>query len=637
MIKRYICILAVLFGTMGYGQGIDGSKSVTVKYSFSTGENKLIVTVAVADFLQTMPVQLYTPPPITAPTINIQEILNNPSSSEEDKAKAHEALAIQQAQEAQAAAAMAQMQSLIAWLEAQSQALAQSQAQTQAQAQAQAEAFLGSLQQVSQSIANGGTVNTNTNTNTNTTVTWYFDNDGDGYHSNTANTKIMSAPGWKTSTSGLDCDDNDPARTSNCTANLPTIPWFLDNDNDGYFAIVQPGTRKPTTPGNWTSVMTKGPDCDDTNPAIGICSAMPSLLNYYIDYDGDGYDSGTITSTTSLGAPYKTSTKGKDCNDNIYSADNSVCSVVGAVTPDPTPKTKWYWDGDRDTYVDGATVPKEAETSPGAGWVKVTDGKDFDCDDTDPLIGNCKMESKDCTTDANTRGADTTTLLNSPVLQMPLAQFRDTANLATGKPESGMSIEKLPNGTLVPYNYQLATGTVSNATVATQATGKTIVAGVHTHTGGKEAGPSPQDIYHLMEGYKGNNYYKTDFNIAANGNEYALVVENSANLVAFETAYPSSTNINPATNDFLGVAGEDKLPGLNSLKEHYDLIASTVLQQGYNIKEVPEITLIIMLDHYSTGIKLLKKEKDTSDFKELSFSTEIDAQGKTKLKIERCK
>jgi len=33
---------------------------------------------------------------------------------------------------------------------------------------------------------------------------------------------------------------------------------FFDNDNDGYFAIVQPGTSKPTTAGNWTSAMTKG-------------------------------------------------------------------------------------------------------------------------------------------------------------------------------------------------------------------------------------------------------------------------------------------------------------------------------------------------------------------------------------------
>jgi len=130
-------------------------------------------------------------------------------------------------------------------------------------------------------------------------------------------------PGWTSSTSGEDCNDNDPARNVDCN---PVRGWFLDNDNDGYFATVKMSFTKPITPaGNWTDVITKGPDCDDTNPAIAICSAMPSLLTYYIDNDGDGYDSGTITSTTNMEAPYKTFTKGKDCNDDLFSADNSVC------------------------------------------------------------------------------------------------------------------------------------------------------------------------------------------------------------------------------------------------------------------------------------------------------------------------
>ncbi|MDR7211647.1 hypothetical protein [Flavobacterium piscis] len=33
---------------------------------------------------------------------------------------------------------------------------------------------------------------------------------------------------------------------------------------------MQTSTTKPTTPGNWTDVMTKGPDCDDTNPYFTI-------------------------------------------------------------------------------------------------------------------------------------------------------------------------------------------------------------------------------------------------------------------------------------------------------------------------------------------------------------------------------
>ncbi len=336
-IKRYIFVLVLLFGAMGYGQVIDGYKKYKITGNFSanvpsTTNGSTDATFKVVDiqtqtgvFLQTMPVMLYTPPPITAPTINIQEILSNPSSSEEDKAKAHEALAIQQIQEAQAAAAIAQLQTLFAWLDAQAEILEQT------LAIAQAQALIGSLQQLSQSVENGGTFNVSAIINTTTTTTWYMDNDGDGWNLKDVRQSRATCPGpgWTSSTKGEDCDDND-SEIHSCMSMI--IPWFLDNDTDGYFAIVQPGTSKPTSPGNWTSTMTNGPDCDDTNPTIGMCSAMPPLLTYYMDNDGDGYDNGTITSTTNLGAPYKTTTKGLDCNDNVFSADNSVCVAPCATT-----------------------------------------------------------------------------------------------------------------------------------------------------------------------------------------------------------------------------------------------------------------------------------------------------------------
>ena len=177
----------------------------------------------------------------------------------------------------------------------------------------------------------------------------FFDNDG--WHSiSQQKNRPPGAFGWKSTTKGIDCNDKDSTKTYNCSDDLPTITWFLDMDGDGYFAA---GKMATTSPGaGWVANTTKSPDC----------------------------------------------------NDNLFSADNSVCSVVGAVTPDPTPKTTWYYDGDGDGFVNGAIEPKEAETSPGTKWVKVTDGKDFDCDDTNPAIGNCKMETKDCTTVANTRG-----------------------------------------------------------------------------------------------------------------------------------------------------------------------------------------------------------------------------------------
>nr|WP_294925037.1 hypothetical protein [uncultured Flavobacterium sp.] len=110
------------------------------------------------------------------------------------------------------------------------------------------------------------------------TYTWYMDFDGDGYHSYTQDKARHPGAFWDSSTNGLDCNDKDATKTSDCSGALPLIIWFLDKDGDGYHAE---GKRQTISPGpKWTSVMTKG----------------------------------------------------NDCNDNLFSADNSVCSVA---TPTP--------------------------------------------------------------------------------------------------------------------------------------------------------------------------------------------------------------------------------------------------------------------------------------------------------------
>ncbi|MDR7211650.1 hypothetical protein [Flavobacterium piscis] len=106
------------------------------------------------------------------------------------------------------------------------------------------------------------------------TYTWYMDFDGDGYHSYTQDKARHPGTFWNSSTKGLDCDDKDATKTTDCSGNLPLKGWFLDNDRDGYFAEVQTSTTKPTTPGNWTDVMTKGPDCNDAVASAdnSVCS-----------------------------------------------------------------------------------------------------------------------------------------------------------------------------------------------------------------------------------------------------------------------------------------------------------------------------------------------------------------------------
>ncbi len=203
-----------------------------------------------------------------------------------------------------------------------------------------------------------------------------MDNDGDGWNLKDVSQSRATCPGpgWTSSTNGEDCDDTNPEIHS-CTSMI--IPWFLDNDTDGYFAMVQMSSTKPITPaGNWTDVITKGPDCDDTNAAIGMdCGAVvkwyidkdgdkwydkdvapiesqyaPPYGNYirdplgpdcddtnkditnhcyqffYIDNDGDGWDSGMVADIDDNGGKYKVTSNGRDCDDTVYSADNSVCT-----------------------------------------------------------------------------------------------------------------------------------------------------------------------------------------------------------------------------------------------------------------------------------------------------------------------
>jgi hypothetical protein len=268
--------------------------------------------------------------------------------------------------------------------------------------------------------------------------------------------------------------------------------------------------------------------------------------------------------------------------------------------------------------------------SPGTGW-KQGISKGIDCDDTNSNITVCILAQKDCDTEAAKRGADATKLLNSVGLQDVLKRLRDKTNLAKNKKESGLSIEKQADGTIIPFNEQ--NGETQNVIVKTSEAGKILVGGIHTHIEGMEDGPSPQDIYHLIGGYQANNDFSTDFNIAENGNEYALVVENSANLTSFAEKFPQSSNIDSITNNFL----DTNISGSQSLKKTYDGLLSVFYNEGFSVEDVHEMALASMLDYLKTGLKILKKEKGTADFKELSVEYIKDASGKlTGIKIKKC-
>lgn len=98
--------------------------------------------------------------------------------------------------------------------------------------------------------------------------------------------------------------------------------WYLDRDGDGYFAAVQGATTSQGS--GWTTTPTKGPDCDDTNPAIGMnCGAV---VKWYVDKDRDNwYDKNAVPKESQYppqGGTYIRDPLGKDCDDTNKNITN---------------------------------------------------------------------------------------------------------------------------------------------------------------------------------------------------------------------------------------------------------------------------------------------------------------------------
>lgn len=98
--------------------------------------------------------------------------------------------------------------------------------------------------------------------------------------------------------------------------------WYLDKDGDGYYSDKKQAVNSPGS--DWsTSGSTE--DCDDNsfNP-FNTCEEE-NTITYYIDEDGDGFHGSTIEiiiGMRSPGPPYKSTTRGKDCDDSKFDLAN---------------------------------------------------------------------------------------------------------------------------------------------------------------------------------------------------------------------------------------------------------------------------------------------------------------------------
>lgn len=284
------------------------------------------------------------------------------------------------------------------------------------------------------------------------TGTFYKDTDGDTYTTGSAVTICYGATtptGYAATQKGTDCDDNDATKWRTGT-------FYKDTDGDTYTTgSAVTICYGATTPAGYATTQ-KGTDCNDNNATVhpgapeicgngvdedcdgvdGVCAPTDSdgdgvpdnidcapndkakwqSATLYIDADNDGYDNGqtSVCYGTTIPSGYKSSTLGKDCNDNnaaIHPGATDICGngidedcdgkdAVCAPTdsdadgvPDntdcaPNDANKWrsaemYIDRDRDGYDNGKEIVCYGKDIP-AGYISTSKG--FDCNDNDATI-----------------------------------------------------------------------------------------------------------------------------------------------------------------------------------------------------------------------------------------------------------
>ena len=249
-----------------------------------------------------------------------------------------------------------------------------------------------------------------------------------------------------------------------------------------------------------------------------------------------------------------------------------------------------------------------------------------------PLTGQCITLNSinpvevDCVGSSVSIANNISSIRNNPGLNSEVNELKN--NIGTNTNEKGMSIEKLSNGSLQPYNVH--TGTSQQTNVSTSADNKVLIGGIHTHPPNQQSGPSPADIYHLIQGNINNINYETDFIFAADGTEYAIVIEDRNKAMTFNSTYPSNLYLNG--NNFSG-SPED---GPKSINGDFYGIMNLLYNSGY--KKPYEYALVTFLKKYDIGISLFVKDKNESSYKKLSLNIATDNNGKiTNFEINKCK
>ncbi len=254
--------------------------------------------------------------------------------------------------------------------------------------------------------------------------TWYLDADADGFGDLKSSDVDCDQPsGWVADSS--DCDDDDagvnPAAVEICSGLdddcdglvddrddgvSDQLPWYADNDSDGY---------GDATSSTWSCYQPPGlvgddADCDDSDPSVNpgaseTCTGVDDDCDGLIDDEDDSvtgrpswYEDRDLDGWGDPGSPRARCIQpsgfvadDSDCDDNaaaVNPAADERCDSIdndcdGLVDDDDTlvadPET-WYLDSDGDGYGEPSSTLERCNQP--SGW----SGVDTDCDDGDPSI-----------------------------------------------------------------------------------------------------------------------------------------------------------------------------------------------------------------------------------------------------------
>lgn len=392
---------------------------------------------------------------------------------------------------------------------------------------------------------------------------------------------------WGISFANLSSLDLNNCWTCNITNDNNNLP---SSDNSSNFTSISFG---PELTFNWNStnnnVIIYFTDYNGTD-------GNGAPLSWYIDKDGDGYDDGTATGPTAPDNGYiQGISKGKDCNDEVWSYDNKNCAA----------KKTWYLDNDTDGWY---SQIQESETSPGEKWFETT-SEGVDCNDAKYSLTNDCSISDPC--------AEIKNIFNyksryNNSLKSSVDYLKSVVSGSLNLEEEGYEITKNMNSDMT-YRYGFEHVTKGTEFSVGLQTGGSIVGGFHSHPSTGVPIFSFQDLRHLLNLYdNAKTSYKSDVfegvvakDSNGNKNVYILKVDDIAKLRAQVNAIWNHPDYAEYTTD------KDRIEAIHSVQADKFDKSNGQIEKSF-------------LEQFSTaGISLYKADTSVSSFSKLTLNNGV--------------